>query len=192
MAPVDVQVVHKTTTNRPEDYFVNTLHFDGVAGTAGWGDLAGAIHAAYQSHVDGFLNSMIIGRIVKVYTAGRNPAGPDYEESFAAAGTGGIGPTEVALCLSFYADYNQPRRRGRLYLGPIGGDLGERPSPALMDSVIDFGQALQDIGVGPQYAWQVASRVTGERASVTDWWVDNAWDTQRRRGLRPTDRRTAS
>jgi hypothetical protein len=40
--------------------------------------------------------------------------------------------------------------------------------------------------------WVVYSRVDNRSSPVTDWFVDNSWDTQRRRGPRATSRITGT
>ena len=99
-------------------------------------------------------------------------------------------PREVALCLSFYSERNVPRYRGRLYL-PIGA-AGEqpqsvRPPGQLMSRVGEFATILADLG-GVDVDWSVYSRKDKQARPVTNWWVDNEWDTVRPRGLRGDNR----
>lgn len=97
-------------------------------------------------------------------------------------------PRDIALCLSFYAGQNRPRRRGRLYL-PMNDNpsIGAKPTLALATKAMDLGDAISGIG-GADVDWEVYSptNATGER--VTNMWVDDEYDTQRRRGLKPTTR----
>jgi hypothetical protein len=97
---------------------------------------------------------------------------------------------EVALCLSFYADTNVPRRRGRLYIPAIfiaGSTMPVRPTAAHRDSVSEFVGIFASLG-GLDVDWVVWSRADHAAHTVTNWWCDDEWDTQRRRGLRPTTR----
>lgn len=99
-------------------------------------------------------------------------------------------PRETALCLSFYSERNVPRYRGRLYM-PVGG-MGEttptvRPTGQQMNRVGEFATALQDLG-GVDVDWVVYSRIDKQARPVTNWWVDNEWDTVRSRGLRSDSR----
>ena len=104
-------------------------------------------------------------------------------------------PREVAICLSFFSEFNRPRLRGRLYLPYValgfGGDPGGRPSPTHRTKVGALAQILQDLG-GLDVDWCVFSRVDNVARAVTDWWVDDEWDTIRSRGLRPTTRLTGT
>lgn len=102
-------------------------------------------------------------------------------------------PHEVALCASWAsavpAGVNPQRRKGRVFLGPfVSTDMGGTPSTTLVDGVAaaaaELATALVTNGT-PLCVW---SRADAALYPVTRGWVDNAWDTQRRRGLRPTGR----
>lgn len=98
-------------------------------------------------------------------------------------------PRETAVCLSFYADRNEKSRRGRLYLPMSITSLGyaARPGGATMTRALSIGTKLAALG-GLDVDWVVYSRTKAAHYKVTDCWVDDEWDTQRRRGLRPTTR----
>jgi hypothetical protein len=90
---------------------------------------------------------------------------------------------------------NTKRRRGRLYvpfywLFPASA-LADRPSLTVRTKVGDLAQVLQDLG-GVDIDWSVWSKADGQARAVSNWWVDDEWDTQRRRGLRPTTRVSGS
>ena len=98
------------------------------------------------------------------------------------------GPREVALCLSYYADRNLPTRRGRMYFGPFTkGQMDERPSETLRDRLGAIAAGISGLG-GINVQWVQHSRKLGHFENVSHWWVDDEWDTQRRRGLRATTR----
>lgn len=127
---------------------------------------------------------------IKVYDAKKPP--PSYPLAVASQGTGhapSSAPREVAVCLSYYGGYNRPQFRGRIYIpmSLIPGGLGLHPTGTQQSSVGSwantFGKNL------PQGAfWTLYSRKRGADAQVTNWWVDNEWDTIRSRGLRPESR----
>jgi hypothetical protein len=98
---------------------------------------------------------------------------------------------ELALCLSFYAGSNIKRRRGRLYLpaiwGVVTGSAAERPPQTAIDKAASLVPILTALG-GVDVDWSVWSTADGQARAVTNWWVDNEWDSQRRRGLRGTTR----
>lgn len=97
---------------------------------------------------------------------------------------------ETALCLSYYASFNRPRYRGRLYVPCMF--TGLTPSGASADvtiraKVLALGTALA--GVTPSTAdWVVYSRVLNAATNVTNVWVDDSWDTVRSRNKRSTAR----
>lgn len=116
-------------------------------------------------------------------------------------------PSEVAFCLSFRGPLEsggQPgRRRGRLYLGPIRNSVGtkevssgqQRPDQDMMNVSVNAAKALQEAAMATGAHWVVyspTSRGAGTAAQastvITHAWADNAFDTQRRRGLAPSAR----
>jgi len=109
--------------------------------------------------------------------------------------SGNCGPREVAFCLSYYADRNLPRNRGRMYLGPWRDTLmAERPGvggsgisgePRVV--VEDLQAGLRALG-GVDVDWVQYSPTNGVAKDVTFWWADNEWDTMRSRGLKATAR----
>ena len=104
-------------------------------------------------------------------------------------------PREVALCLSFYAERNLPRQRGRLFipagLGSGFGTAGVRPNVGQQNFVSDLVAIFAELG-GPDVDWVVYSPTANLGHKVTNWWVDNEWDTIRSRGLRGDARITGS
>jgi hypothetical protein len=100
---------------------------------------------------------------------------------------------EVSLCLSFYATHNRPRRRGRVYApGPCLGTAPTlRPTTTHMTKVAGLAPIFQDLG-GLDVDWSVYSAADNDANPVTHWYVDDEWDIQRRRGLRPTTRQAGT
>lgn len=100
---------------------------------------------------------------------------------------------EVALCLSFFSGRNLPRQRGRLYIPAaiIGAGGSVRPSPTVTDKVAALVPIFTGLG-GTDVDWSVYSPTTDTARPVSDWWIDDEWDTVRSRGLRATDRRIGS
>lgn len=122
----------------------------------------------------------------------RRPIGDATYDSGANT-SGAAGPRECALCLSFSTDANRKRERGRLYIGPwMKTQLDERPDVAQRAALGTLAQGIQDLG-GANVDWQIWSSLGapgGIAHKVDKWWVDDEWDTQRRRGLDPTLRLT--
>lgn len=106
------------------------------------------------------------------------------------------GAREVALCLSFKGEGTSPRAKGRIYAGPFESSaLVARPSSTVRNALIAAATAFAGIG-GPDIDWCVFSPTTYTATQsygdafkpVQAAWVDDAWDTQRSRGLAPSAR----
>lgn len=131
---------------------------------------------------------------IKVYDAKKPP--PSYPLATASqTGTaaGSDGPREVAICLSYYAQFNRPRFRGRLYLPAswFTAVLNVRPTGAVMTGVLGFASSVLTRTLPAGTFWTVYSPTAGTDAQVTDIWCDDEWDTVRSRGLKGTTRQTA-
>jgi hypothetical protein len=173
----------------PQDVYENTFYFDtdfpdGVEG------ICDGLSAAYPAHLP---LAGISGFQVRVYElAGGQPVFQKDYPTFAMPGN--TGPGEVAICLSYAAvddpDASTRRRRGRIYLGPLGATpiSSPRPNATLIDQVLDFGEAVASIGFASNTTWHLYSATDNVSAKIESIWCDDAWDTQRRRGLAPTAR----
>lgn len=106
-------------------------------------------------------------------------------------------PSEVAACLSFHSDLSgllehsgstrpAARRRGRVYIGPLNdlGNTNATSQPMLNDSIRDCLSAAAITLAGAVSAgWRVWSRAgSALYGPIVGGWIDNAYDTQRRRG----------
>lgn len=208
---IRVQAIWQAMTGLPEDRFVNTFHFrstttvDAAVLEAAadrvrefyYGDHSGTsstplVQWMPASSIDASKSELRVYDLVQ--PAPREPA------IFGMDGTLGAGaplPSEVAMCLSYYSQRNIPRQRGRIYLGPLlsnanfeAGDGQSRPHNSLRDSALAAGQWL---GGSDTLEWVVASQAGADPVGrrITDVWCDNAWDTQRRRGVAATGRFSA-
>jgi hypothetical protein len=192
-------------TLNPLDTSVNVLHFFTLGDPATIAaEIADDIETAYEAFEGRFANAVAadFGTSVTFYDlSDPEPRAPVYQDLFPGTFTpagGQMLPNEVAMCLSFQAarvsGQPQARRRGRIFLGPLGQvcldstDTG-RPSIATIVAAVNVGTSLLSQSVASlNYDWVVFSRADNEGYPVVDGWVDNAWDTQRRRGLAPTTR----
>jgi hypothetical protein len=151
--------------------------------------------------LDGHLNGTAVGSPVRVQPM-----------ALLGAGNGGTGlPAEVSCCLSSHADFGtdaefgpgglsrpRARDRGRVYIGPLSatGCISQeattlRPyvSDSLRNTLIDAGRRLFSFPSLPA-SWVVWSRKAAAVKNVVAISVDDAFDTQRRRGERPNVRTT--
>lgn len=120
-------------------------------------------------------------------------------------------PPEVSVCCSFEGNQvsgePQARKRGRVYLGPWGvfGATQLSAPPGAILSAIDTGftSLLSDSDASLDWTWCVHSPsllkgttvpplppqpLASTFFPVVRGWIDNAWDTQRRRGIVATAR----
>lgn len=137
---------------------------------------------------------------------------PDYTSSwtFTLGGTSSTShvPQEVACCVTFEADMTdvpvaegdtrpQQSHRGRIYLGPIQDNAVTinvttgvpRPSATMIDDILKAAkQFLGTAAAGHGWHQAIHSRKLWDAFPVIEVSVDDAFDTQRRRGQAPTAR----
>jgi hypothetical protein len=202
-----------------EDVVISTFHFDtpGVAkvSTAQADVIASRARNFFTTPGTGaagaitsFLSSLIalVGHEVRVYDmSDAKPRIPKAVLPFSRAVEPSSDPlpAEVALCLSFrgtlVAGDIRRRHRGRVYIGPFAeAESGTvvaadaRPTAQLMNVLLGAGRLLADDSLLTGNAvWCVYSGMDLALRPVTAMHVDDAWDTQRRRGARPTSRVSA-
>lgn len=131
-------------------------------------------------------------------TGGPAVAVAKVEPNFAMGSGATWGPEEVAVCVSHHVDTVRGHApRGATYFGPFADGIisGRRPPAALSDELVAFSIAwhgkLELAGFDPVVISKWANTV--ERLAPIGWPVigystDDAWDTQRRRGVDPTTR----
>lgn len=108
-------------------------------------------------------------------------------------------PSELAICLSFQGSRisgtSQARRRGRVYLGPLMNVQNTTTSTVILNSTVDqirdaAATLLAASDADADWRWCVYSTVNDALVTVSNGWVDNAFDIQRRRGITATQRLT--
>jgi len=186
MAHHRFDVIIHSTSGLPRDDSVNSLYFDVNAPDTIGGD-ADELAAAYAARV-GLYTTACNGMHIKVY--GVDGGTPEFVKSYAFVGNGAAAPSEVALCLSYSsvdAAAGPPRGRGRIYIGPFSAG-GERPSAFQVTSVLALGQAIASVGSAGNTTWKMFSKTENAFRKIESISVDDAWDIQRRRGLKPLAR----
>lgn len=203
--PHRAQVVVPATSLLPEDSIVNTWGFElftdeGVA--------CPIVETALKTFYDAWAtnrSSLYVwdGARIKWYDLAQpKPRPPVRDVSLGLSTTKGATslPTEVALCMSFQqfkaAGEIQRRKRGRVYLGPFVTNANQgttaQPDSTFHTQIRNAAQAFLTASRASLANWQwvVISEATGVVVpyQVDEGWVDNAWDTQRRRGKISTSR----
>jgi hypothetical protein len=192
MPILKVVLATKADTDFPRDRMINVVHFNdrGVSTDENQicQDTATALNATW------FVGGSQHEITATSYDAqGTQPVYPNgsYVLNPGATAKASTVPRDMALCLSYYADRNIARHRGRLYL-PCAlamGSVSAKPDTTYITRALDLADALSGIG-GIDVDWGVFSQRDNVFRKAQVAWVDNEWDTQRRRGLKATTRTT--
>lgn len=202
-------------TNVPEDVVTNTWHFDWLGGgapNAASFDLCmenvrsfyGTAYSGIAS-VGNWANYMsLTGAVIKMYNlADPKPRVPvrTWTGTMPGAKDNVVYlPTEVACVLSYHTEYvsgvSKASQRGRLYMGGLGagwlaaGGASAFPSllPTARTALGNSASTLCAASLTDDWGWVVYSPKLGDSFAVAGGWVDNAFDTQRRRGQAATAR----
>lgn len=204
MATFRAQVILPTVSNLPQDVITNTYSFTeltlvGLEDAANLitpllADLYEGVYAAGRSMANYVLTTQ--ARVQWYDLSAPAPRVPyilpmTFTPNVAATTV----PTEVACVLSFQADREngeaQARRRGRVYFGGLATNWLTQAGAnyptfnATVGSGIGTAAAAFEVAVRTTTGtrWSVWSPTAGESSFITNGWVDNTPDTQRRRGL---------
>lgn len=211
MSVIRAQSIIKTVSAIPADFSINRFHFLTVsspASTSELDEIQDRVRDFYDSTLSttrrlGAAFSSVVAQngheVVMYDMADPEPRVPIREFSWnlsVAPSTVGY-PTEVALVLSFQAErvsgIPQARRRNRIYFPFIntsyGGLSGNqvRPSANFITDLVTAGGEVLGRNTGG-VDWVVRSETTGVTELTDNGWVDNAFDSQRRRGPAATSR----
>jgi hypothetical protein len=212
MPIIRVQAVIPRDTGLPEDVSINTWHFLAVgAGLPGWTTEIAAALQAFYTGVDQLLSPLIASPgELKFYDLGNPQPNPPYSVVPLTLVPGGASvplPEEVAICLSFagenVAGEVAARRRGRIYLGPLNSvtsapvDGRVRVDAETRGTIVAAATALMTASdATANWTWGIYSPTQAAEGGDPDsWftpvergWVDDAYDTQRRRGPKTSAR----
>ena len=204
MALTRVQYTFHTDDGIAANYITNTMYYDVITeNETTYNEILVGFTTAL-AEIDQLLGSSLTltGHECKMYRmSDPEPRSPVYESEFGLSTTGTTQlPTEVSVCVSFQGSkvsgLPQSRRRGRIFMGPIANTATGTDGRLTNANAIlfgDFGQSLLDSSTAnSNYDWAVYSPTNGTAVNVVDGWVDNEFDTQRRRGRIATQRWTFS
>lgn len=101
-------------------------------------------------------------------------------------------PPELAVVLSYYADQNRPRHRGRLYI-PLWtiatGGAASQTKVAALERTTAGGLVTRFANLGGSNVdWGVWSTRDQAFHKATNWFVSDAWGTVRSRGIKESAR----
>jgi hypothetical protein len=197
----------------PEDTIANTWYCRPALGETdenlAASDFRQALSTFYNALTGFYSSETITGAwLTRAYRlTDAKPRSPLFSEAMGVNTSAGQAyPRELAVCLSYKGSYlsgsPRARHRGRVYLGPLKASLGatatgevrlaETPRAAIINAA---GALLAASTASSTFDWVVYSPTNdpaGAGASVSDlvagYWVDNAFDIQRRRGSRASIR----
>lgn len=187
----------------PEDAAVNVWYFDATDSATAMPLITTALGSFYTAVASVFSKLVDETKVhVKFYdmdTLKPRPLLSDRPVTVIGPTGSLVLPPEVAVCLSFQATQvpgvAQARRRGRIYLGPCGfaaSTTDENVPTAVESLVATAGNSLLSASnAAAAWSWVVVhavDTVNQSAADVVGGWVDNAYDTQRRRGVVATHR----
>ena len=207
---VRMQAVIPFASGLPSDVITNTLYFHDLSVNTDVEVVADAVNPSVQAFYDAIYDNAVPNYLAtanlweaRYYSVGTPPPNIPYILPLVATGPPSFTPTniptEVACVLSFQGDVSQgapqARRRGRIYLGGLSdtnllsstsapGVQFPRFNPTWISNVVSAAIILENT----QPLWVVYSPTNNATTPVTNGWVDNAPDTQRRRGVDATER----
>ena len=196
----------------PHDTVMNTWHFDIPAGSSTDATtIETALRTLYSSISTKFASNLSGAMTIAWYNLTTLPAGPPWRTVVMTPigpGTGNPLPDNDAIVISFHADLTgipefapgtRPRqsRRGRVYLGPLDSATvvtdspNHRPrvDPALLTTLkTQLTTFLSTMTDSSGVHWQVYSPKGHTIHPVVGGWVDNRFDSVRRRQEDATSR----
>lgn len=203
MATIRAQVTLKTVDAVSENFVSNNWAFSGTNPQAETVGIASALQVFYSACAS-YLSPAIAQNAHEIKMSnlpGTPPNYPFYTTAFnlSSAPAGSPLPSEVATCLSFQGDkaagFPQARRRGRIFIGPLDTtalDASGRPAAAMLTAITAAASTFRAsiTALGTDTYWSIWSVTDQAPVEVLNGWMDNAFDTQRRRGIDRTSRTT--
>lgn len=171
---------NETMSSPAKDAIVNTLYFN-------VSQFDPTVGPDYQALTDDLWEIMATpswgrGRFLDVRAYNMEDADPRPQKARKTGqvtGTKPTGPHQIALCLSYYADRNLPRQRGRIYVGPWDTSTTNATN-AQTDELIALAGSLAGLG-GLNVDWSLWSPTTNTHTRINHAWVDDSWDVIRSR-----------
>ena len=211
---VQVQVSIPYWTNIPADVVTNTWYFDSLNDQPVNDARAALVFANLESVYEDIYGAVATGQmapwlrplltVMKMYdlddpqprTAVRESVVP-LTVSFAASA---FTAPETAIVASYHTEYesgiNKQSQRGRVYLGGLSDTFfttgaGSSTPVVKLASRENIGvtlAGLQALSLADDWGWVVYSPTLQQSFAVAGGWIDDALDTQRRRGTAPSAR----
>lgn len=217
MTTTRIMFVGQGASLLPEDRFVNVFHFHDptiLPFDDSLTELFDAVENFYTAATPGGNSistylSLYMSRTAKLiaYDMGTSPPRVPHEVTITLGAALGSGYAEEAAIVVSLAGAPPvtARRRGRLYIGPLSNSgscivAGTTSQPSRVaiaaanevgNTIVFAADRLIDEAATTGVPWCIRSTVPSENfVPIVSGWLDNAMDTQRRRGPAPTTRLT--
>lgn len=203
MTILRVNAILPELSGLPRDIVVNSWYFIGTDNEVTMaGEAADRLDAFYTGitawrNTDGY---NFPGAIYQIYNEEDTPPRiPGLIQSdYTATGPGSGLPSEVAACLSYHENLAgggipTARKKGRIFIGALdSGVISLTGNRIVLDddfvaSLTTAAEALLTANTAGT-TWAFHSPTRGTYNAIVGGWVDNAFDTQRRRGTDSTSR----
>lgn len=207
-----VQVSIPYASGAPTDVITNTWHFQSIDLEPIDNTHVGALftvlqtmyNAIYSNSANKAMASYVApaNTVMKAYDLGDPKPRTAVRESTVPLTVGtqitGVTPPEAAIVLSYRGDYEsgtaKASQRGRVYLGGLAdawisasnASVPPTVKPAALTSTIAAVQTMRTQAFAADWLWVVYSEKLNQITTVQGGWMDNAIDTQRRRGQQAT------
>jgi hypothetical protein len=195
-------LIRKSLTNIDRDDSVNTFAFkdEGNLGHDGVHAVVGPLLHAFEDAIKAYLAPQaVLQNTIEVNTYHQGDPTPRegrYSQFTVTRPTGsaGILPEEVAMCVSYFSGRNIPRHRGRIFLGPCHAQAMAAASGRVhmtqttRNTLAAAASALRTTAENNGVPWGFISIADGVFRPITAGWVDDAFDTVRKRGTDPAVR----
>jgi hypothetical protein len=183
-------------TGASEDVAINAWWFIGATGlnhAAAADEIHFVLRENFYQPLGAFFSS-VLSPVNEIRVYDMDPPPPHVPEIrpmdvvFGGPAVGNL-PEECAIVLTFHSgEPYTPRTRGRLYMGPLAYECLEsaetgpcRVAAVAMQAFADRAETVRTY-VG-QVSWVQHSQTTDTARIVAGGWVDDSFDTQRRRGV---------
>jgi hypothetical protein len=166
------------STDAGRDYITNVVwHGAATATPATHGD---AIMTAFTNRLSNY--NAFANLWVKVYDHANPLHSPPVYTAHHTGGTmGPLAPRQVALCLSFYSGLNVKGQRGRIFIGPwAASDMHEFATATQLAALLNLGEDLLHVGASDT-VHHIHHPKTNTFSNVSNYFVNNRWDTMRSR-----------
>lgn len=184
------QIVGQPKTSDPgRDYVTNVLSYS--APTTSPAAVATALLASFTNSGAGpYFNWANVW--VKVYDrAAPLHSPPIATQQYSGLGSPTLAPRQIAVCLSFYSGLNIRGQRGRIYVGPWSlSQVAEFVPTATLTLLQTLAGNLKHPG-GADVIHQIVHKKTATWSNVSNYFINNRWDTMRSRLPKETTRVTA-